>query len=125
MIRRPPRSTLFPYTTLFRSVLASPAGGPVSGLPGEIRPPPALPEHAPRHARAVHRRRLCNPPVLRGGGQAVRHSRLHGIRIPPRVGGYAAEALRPSLPRHLRPGLVWPVGLQGAVAGETGRRTGA
>src|SRR5256885_9527047 len=27
MIRRPPRSTLFPYTTLFRS-----QGGPVSGL---------------------------------------------------------------------------------------------
>src|SRR2546430_7063304 len=25
MIRRPPRSTLFPYTTLFRSVLAPPA----------------------------------------------------------------------------------------------------
>src|SRR2546430_7240773 len=24
MIRRPPRSTLFPYTTLFRSVLANP-----------------------------------------------------------------------------------------------------
>src|SRR2546427_11628437 len=28
MIRRPPRSTLFPYTTLFRSVV----GGPRSGL---------------------------------------------------------------------------------------------
>src|SRR2546430_12379075 len=28
MIRRPPRSTLFPYTTLFRSVLAQ---GPCSG----------------------------------------------------------------------------------------------
>src|SRR3712207_7355399 len=27
MIRRPPRSTLFPYTTLFRS-----AGGPIPGL---------------------------------------------------------------------------------------------
>ena len=26
MIRRPPRSTLFPYTTLFRSVLVEPAG---------------------------------------------------------------------------------------------------
>src|SRR3712207_7429049 len=26
MIRRPPRSTLFPYTTLFRSRLARPAG---------------------------------------------------------------------------------------------------
>src|SRR5258707_7525306 len=27
MIRRPPRSTLFPYTTLFRSVLVDPAFG--------------------------------------------------------------------------------------------------
>src|SRR2546425_5714033 len=26
MIRRPPRSTLFPYTTLFRSVLVGPTG---------------------------------------------------------------------------------------------------
>ena len=26
MIRRPPRSTLFPYTTLFRSIFALPAG---------------------------------------------------------------------------------------------------
>src|SRR2546430_5491956 len=28
MIRRPPRSTLFPYTTLFRSHLGRPKGGP-------------------------------------------------------------------------------------------------
>src|SRR2546426_8029795 len=28
MIRRPPRSTLFPYTTLFRSQLATPADRP-------------------------------------------------------------------------------------------------
>src|SRR3712207_8341921 len=41
MIRRPPRSTLFPYTTLFRSVAmprqqvaAGPGCGPLSGLPG-------------------------------------------------------------------------------------------
>src|SRR3712207_8583327 len=27
MIRRPPRSTLFPYTTLFRSIFPCPAGG--------------------------------------------------------------------------------------------------
>src|SRR5688572_31266027 len=26
MIRRPPRSTLFPYTTLFRSLVVTPAG---------------------------------------------------------------------------------------------------
>src|SRR2546430_7173668 len=28
MIRRPPRSTLFPYTTLFRSLAAPPSGAP-------------------------------------------------------------------------------------------------
>src|SRR3712207_7536513 len=28
MIRRPPRSTLFPYTTLFRSILEAGEGGP-------------------------------------------------------------------------------------------------
>ena len=34
MIRRPPRSTLFPYTTLFRSALRPDAGaGPVRPLP--------------------------------------------------------------------------------------------
>src|SRR3712207_8134200 len=31
MIRRPPRSTLFPYTTLFRSRLEEPAGAHRSG----------------------------------------------------------------------------------------------
>src|SRR5256885_12636712 len=31
MIRRPPRSTLFPYTTLFRSPRAAAERGPVSG----------------------------------------------------------------------------------------------
>src|SRR5258708_18803797 len=35
MIRRPPRSTLFPYTTLFRSRLGEVAAGPVR--PGEYR----------------------------------------------------------------------------------------
>src|SRR3712207_7675167 len=31
MIRRPPRSTLFPYTTLFRSDPAAPPAPPVTG----------------------------------------------------------------------------------------------
>src|SRR5256885_16636839 len=34
MIRRPPRSTLFPYTTLFRSLLPVRSDVP---LPGEVR----------------------------------------------------------------------------------------
>src|SRR5256885_7138566 len=32
MIRRPPRSTLFPYTTLFRSILAGAEAGAVSAV---------------------------------------------------------------------------------------------
>src|SRR5256885_9224587 len=35
MIRRPPRSTLFPYTTLFRSITAH--GGGVGGQAGAVR----------------------------------------------------------------------------------------
>src|SRR3712207_8188386 len=31
MIRRPPRSTLFPYTTLFRSPVSPPSGRPRDG----------------------------------------------------------------------------------------------
>src|SRR5258707_4377235 len=37
MIRRPPRSTLFPYTTLFRS-WGSPTHGAAVELPGTIHP---------------------------------------------------------------------------------------
>src|SRR2546426_2276479 len=39
MIRRPPRSTLFPYTTLFRSLEASAA------LRGPVQTLPRLPRH--------------------------------------------------------------------------------
>src|SRR5256885_4093898 len=37
MIRRPPRSTLFPYTTLFRSWRASPGPGPASPRRSSLR----------------------------------------------------------------------------------------
>src|SRR2546428_5944524 len=40
MIRRPPRSTLFPYTTLFRSKRASKAGRSSAG--GTLPPLPGL-----------------------------------------------------------------------------------
>src|SRR5947209_15656565 len=36
MIRRPPRSTLFPYTTLFRSVMAAMAGPRAAWTPGKV-----------------------------------------------------------------------------------------
>src|SRR3712207_6412774 len=37
MIRRPPRSTLFPYTTLFRSCLGPTIGLVTADSPGEFR----------------------------------------------------------------------------------------
>src|SRR5258708_8220998 len=37
MIRRPPRSTLFPYTTLFRSPTNGLAAAATSGKPGAFR----------------------------------------------------------------------------------------
>src|SRR5947207_7711885 len=45
MIRRPPRSTLFPYTTLFRSRMSrpDPCDGPLDApVLGTVPPPPLL-----------------------------------------------------------------------------------
>src|SRR3712207_7825883 len=49
MIRRPPRSTLFPYTTLFRSVLG---GGRDAAGPRRVRRPHQLRPDPARHDRA-------------------------------------------------------------------------
>src|SRR2546430_3546722 len=43
MIRRPPRSTLFPYTTLFRSAIADDSRGANRVLQDGARPRTALP----------------------------------------------------------------------------------
>src|SRR3712207_9013706 len=50
MIRRPPRSTLFPYTTLFRSGGALPGRGAGPGLRQGIRP--AVPGRAGQRERS-------------------------------------------------------------------------
>src|SRR3712207_7681700 len=54
MIRRPPRSTLFPYTTLFRSRL--PRARPAAQPPGGDQGAPAGAGVRPRGARALHAR---------------------------------------------------------------------
>src|SRR2546430_12716374 len=52
MIRRPPRSTLFPYTTLFRSLQdVRVAGGPLDRLPELDRV--VMGDTAPVHGRRV------------------------------------------------------------------------
>src|SRR6266487_710833 len=84
MIRRPPRSTLFPYTTLFRSRFVNPCCGsreePLHDDPTPIRP----------------RLRRCDPvltpfpPLLSGEGgrrafpplpDRILHSRLSGLDL--------------------------------------------
>src|SRR2546427_2383320 len=52
MIRRPPRSTLFPYTTLFRSI----AHRLVQHAPERI-----IPEHADDHRRVGVGKRVSRP----------------------------------------------------------------
>src|SRR2546430_10172623 len=42
MIRRPPRSTLFPYTTLFRSPASSPRAGETPAVPAKNAPAKAV-----------------------------------------------------------------------------------
>src|SRR5438105_15134249 len=69
MIRRPPRSTLFPYTTLFRS----PAAG-AAGVSGDLRAGDALP------GRRAPDRRPERDPVGRPARFLVR-SGGHGGRV--------------------------------------------
>src|SRR5256885_7225977 len=81
MIRRPPRSTLFPYTTLFRSQ-QPPAGAglqclwrlstdlrTVSRGPGVLRLP-----RIPVRSDAPRRERPSERSVLRRGGRSEEHT---------------------------------------------------
>src|SRR5256886_13313271 len=69
MIRRPPRSTLFPYTTLFRSLGSRLPGGDDQApacrpaLPGDPVGPrhPAVLSHRHRVVRRRPGRRICRP----------------------------------------------------------------
>src|SRR2546422_5387600 len=60
MIRRPPRSTLFPYTTLFRSIksdMRNAAGSCLgSGHPPIAPAPPTAPERSEEHTSELQSR---------------------------------------------------------------------
>src|SRR2546422_8087782 len=75
MIRRPPRSTLFPYTTLFRSHLSSTAG-PSIELPGNAS---KLPD---QHAKQLFEASSPLTPFMVARARSEEHtselqSRLH------------------------------------------------
>src|SRR3712207_9427274 len=68
MIRRPPRSTLFPYTTLFRSAYLDRITGLCAMLPGMARFPPDPTFHAsPGDAARAPRERLAYVATLDTG----------------------------------------------------------
>src|SRR2546427_4693638 len=60
MIRRPPRSTLFPYTTLFRSAAGPRRGG--RGRPAGRRRCDGGKPHPPVHPLARVERAVAQPP---------------------------------------------------------------
>src|SRR3989449_4407336 len=75
MIRRPPRSTLFPYTTLFRSQLANYAAGVEVGKSGvaTVAPAEVLAAHEAMYDQLGRLRRgglLCGRGAEFGGGRA-------------------------------------------------------
>src|SRR5258708_15322728 len=74
MIRRPPRSTLFPYTTLFRS-------------PPRVHPEPLL--------RSTTDRPLDNPIERRGVGEDVTVGRRHERRAHVRSEEHTSELQSP------------------------------
>src|SRR2546425_11731841 len=86
MIRRPPRSTLFPYTTLFRSL----AGRREPGIGGERRERPDSPQ----------RPRPLPEPARRVPPRAERHARF--LRGDARRGRGAPHRVDSRRPPHLR-----------------------
>src|SRR3712207_8762277 len=65
MIQRPPRSTLFPYTTLFRSELRPGEVRPEEVRPAEVRPAEVRPEEV-RPAEVRPNQGLFRPPGIPG-----------------------------------------------------------
>src|SRR2546421_12745834 len=82
MIRRPPRSTLFPYTTLFRSLLRGELGGALARDPLDVE----LVE-TPAYGAAVHggnRRRVVgggHPALGLAGGESPEGSQEEDARV--------------------------------------------
>src|SRR3712207_7264357 len=75
MIRRPPRSTLFPYTTLFRSIFLAAIGPNNTKLAGEIADGWIPTLFSPEHVAEFR-------PLLQEGADRVGRS-LDGFRIMP------------------------------------------
>src|SRR5258708_11680414 len=81
MIRRPPRSTLFPYTTLFRSVLPRPR------VSRQVRVIESEPHHQPGRERLLLERTKIVPGVGHGQGQPTPEPNPQADGYPRRISG--------------------------------------
>src|SRR5258708_23577584 len=90
MIRRPPRSTLFPYTTLFRSAQGWTAGAKGAVLPWEYVIEPINPE---RVAQCCPRRRV--PPAVAPPRRDRKSTRLNSSH---QIISYAVFCLKKKKP---------------------------
>src|SRR5258707_3895013 len=81
MIRRPPRSTLFPYTTLFRSVSQREASSclarPKSVILGTRPPVPSPPTPLPRRERGAGMSGPPSPSLGEGDRKSTRLNSSH------------------------------------------------
>src|SRR3712207_8892554 len=84
MIRRPPRSTLFPYTTLFRSEGAQ-EEAQVRGTLGQPAHEVAVPVDAVGEV-GPHAHAVGSQPALLGDADAVEHLHLPRVRRPAVLG---------------------------------------
>src|SRR2546430_5496850 len=80
MIRRPPRSTLFPYTTLFRSVYALSTAGSIAGVLATSF------FMIPRFGTRMTLQVLCAVTLLVGGAGLLRRSKIAVVVLIPAVG---------------------------------------
>src|SRR3989449_9279030 len=79
MIRRPPRSTLFPYTTLFRSMDPARAGVVPAGRAGEAHAG-RLPRGVPGQEAGLARRLPAGAPAAARGRRNARRARARAAR---------------------------------------------
>src|SRR3712207_7749175 len=76
MIRRPPRSTLFPYTTLFRSSSSEPIGHQHDGEAG-VHPPYLYPDYKATRLRAPEKPLVILPESLSQDRKSTRLNSSH------------------------------------------------
>src|SRR2546422_5485280 len=91
MIRRPPRSTLFPYTTLFRSINAANVGWVCVGSVQKSTSSKRVPSETPERIRRS-KTRLCSGEKLWRDRKSTRLNSSHGYI------SYAVFCLKKKIP---------------------------